>query len=58
MKVERQRYEIRGDGRGELDYHIIGVMSGSAREDEVGGGRDEDVQKEEEGSQDYCMLSI
>ena len=50
--------ELRGIGEGELDHHVIEAMGGSTREDNVGGGEDEDAQEKEEGPGDHCMSSV
>ncbi|RWW40645.1 hypothetical protein BHE74_00053920 [Ensete ventricosum] len=50
--------EVGGKCEGELDYHIVDVVGGSAGEDKVGGGGNEDTQEEEEGPGGHCVLSI
>lgn len=41
-----------------MDHHIIGIVGGDIREDKVGDDGDKDIQEEEEGTGDHCMLSI
>ncbi|RRT33508.1 hypothetical protein B296_00028071 [Ensete ventricosum] len=50
--------EVRGGGKGELVHHIVCVSGGNIREDEVGGGGDEDAQEKEEGPGEHCMPSV
>ncbi|RRT59301.1 hypothetical protein B296_00014123 [Ensete ventricosum] len=46
--------EVRGRGKGDLDYYIISTMS----EDEMRGNEDENTQEEEEGPSDHCMRNV
>ncbi|RRT54788.1 hypothetical protein B296_00048910 [Ensete ventricosum] len=50
--------EAEGEGKGELDHHVIGTVGGGAREDEVGDSGDEDSQEEEERPKDHYVPRV